>query len=299
MGEKTEAETKILDGYIKASNLFFYNLSNRLFKAGYFKKLRENLISAGIPIFSISFVSMCLFSAFIAFVLGILYSVFSFMFGLDAMVLMRNIGISFVIGAFVFLIVYSYPGAEKKGMSNRIDEELPFIALHMSSIAGSGLEPSKIFEVVIADKESPNIKKEFKKIINQINLYGYDIITALKNVARDNPSKKLAELLSGMASTISEGGDLAEFLKKRAETLFFDYKLVREKYTKLAETFMNIYISIVIMAPMIFSLMMILIGVSGFGGGMDPTVLTLLLILGVGFINVIFLIVLHMKQPSY
>jgi len=98
---------------------------------------------------------------------------------------------------------------------------------------------------------------------------------------------------------VSPSGDLAEFLKKRAETLFFDYKLIREKYTKLAETFMNIYISIVIMAPMIFSLMLILIGVSGFGGGMDPSILTLLLIFGVAFINVIFLIVLHVKQPSY
>jgi flagellar protein FlaJ len=299
MGETTGVETKILNGYVKASNLFFYNLSNKLFKAGYFKSLREGLIAAGIPIFSISFVSMAFFSGFIALVLGILYSVFAFIFSFDAMILLRNIGISFIAGALVFFLFYSYPGAEKKGISNKIDEELPFIALHMSSIAGSGIAPSKIFEVVIADKESPNVKKEFKKIINQINLYGYDIITALKNVARDNPSKKLSELLGGMASTISEGGDLGEFLKKRSETLFFDYKLVREKYTKLAETFMNIYISIVIMAPMIFSLMMILIGVSGFGGGMDPGVMTLLLILGVGFINVIFLIVLHLKQPSY
>jgi flagellar protein FlaJ len=299
MGEKTETETKLLDWYIKLSNRFFYGLSNRLFKAGYFQTVKENLISAGIPVFSISFVSVAFFSAFLVFFLGILYSVFGFVLSLDVMVLTRNVGISLGVGAATFFAVYSYPGSEKKGMSNRIDEELPFIALHMSSIAGSGIAPSKIFEVVIEDKESPNIKKEFKKIINQINLYGYDIITALKNVARDNPSKKLAELLGGMATTISEGGDLSEFLKKRAETLFFDFKLVREKYTKLAETFMNIYISIVIMAPMIFSLLMILIGVSGFGGGMDPGMMTILLIMGIAFINVIFLIVLHAKQPSY
>jgi flagellar protein FlaJ len=299
MEKKEATETRGSNPYIRISNYFFYNLSSRLFEQGYFKNVRANLISAGVPIFSRSYMSMTFFSACLAAVLGILFSFFLLVTGFDFLVLLRNIGISFALGAVVFFALYNYPATEKKSLSNKIDEELPFISLHMSSIAGSGLEPSKIFEVVISDKESPTVRKEFKKLINQINIYGYDILTALKNVAKETPSKKLSELLNGMATTVSEGGDLAEFLKKRSETLFFDYKLVREKYTKLAETFMNIYISIVIMAPMIFSLLIILIGVSGFGGGLDPAVLTLILILGIGFINVVFLMVLHMRQPSY
>lgn len=299
MEKKEVSETKGSNPYIRISNYFFYNLSSRLFEQGYFKDVRANLISASVPIFSRSYMSMTFFSACIAAILGILYSLFLVIINLDVLILLRNIGISFALGAGVFFALYNYPATEKKSLSTKIDEELPFICLHMSSIAGSGIEPSKIFEVVIADKESPTIRKEFKKIINQINIYGYDVLTALKNVAKETPSKKLAELLSGMATSISEGGDLGEFLKKRSETLFFDYKLIREKYTKLAETFMNIYISIVIMAPMLFSLLILLIGVSGFGGGMEPGVLTLILILGVSFINVVFLMVLHMKQPSY
>lgn len=299
MGKKEATETKGSNPYIRISNYFFYNLSSRMFEQGYFKGVRANLISASIPVFSRSYISMTFFTACLATILGILFSFFLFVTSFDAFALLRNIGIAFAFGAVVFFGLYNYPATEKKSLSNKIDEELPFICLHMSSIAGSGLEPSKIFEVVIADKENPTVRKEFNKIINQINIYGYDVLTALKNVAKETPSKKLSELLNGMSTTISEGGDLAEFLKKRSETLFFDYKLVREKYTKLAETFMNIYISIVIMAPMIFSLLILLIGVSGFGGGMDPGVLTIILILGVSLINVVFLMVLHMKQPSY
>lgn len=304
MKNKKESETKS-EGernpnfYIKISNYFFYNLSNNLFKKGYFKELRENIISASVPIFSISFVSMMFFSALLAVILGLLYSIFSSVIAFNLATLARNFGISFVLGIVVFFGLYSYPGSEKKGQAHRIDEELPFVSLHMSSIAGSGIEPSKIFEIVLADKENPAIGKEFKKIVSQINIYGYDILTSLKNVAKETPSKKLSELLGGIATTITEGGDLGEFLKKRSETLFFDYKLVREQYTKLAETFMNIYISIVIMAPMIFSLLILLIGVSGFAGNIDPGILTVIMILGIALINVIFLVVLHLKQPSY
>lgn len=299
MEKKGATESKGTNPYIRISNYFYYNLSSRLFEQGYFKSIRDNLISAGVPVFSRSYMSMVFFSATLMVAVGILFSFFFSAISFSLTSLLRNIGISFILGGVVFFGLYQYPASEKKSISNRIDEELPFIALHMSSIAGSGLEPSKIFEVVIADKESPAIKVQFKKVINQINIYGYDLLTSLKNVSKETPSKKLSELLSGMATTVAEGGDLGEFLKKRSESLFFDYKLAREKYTKLAETFMNIYISIVIMAPMLFALLMILIGVSGFGGGMDPGVMTIILILGISLINVVFLMVLHMKQPSY
>jgi len=122
----------------------------------------------------------------------------------------------------------------------------------MSAISGSMVEPSKIFSIINSTGEYPNISKEFTKLINETHVYGYNLVSAMRNLAFNSPSSKLAELFNGLASTISSGGDIQDFFEKRAQSLLFEYKIENEKHTKTAETFMDIYISVVIAAPMIF-----------------------------------------------
>ncbi len=194
--------------------------------------------------------------------------------------------------------MYFYPSLEKKSIESRINQELPFATIHMSSIAGSMIEPSKIFSIIMMTKEYPNLEKEFTKLLNEINIYGYDFVTALKNVAKNSPSQKLAELFNGLATTITSGGNLSEFFDKRASSLLFDYRLEREKQTKSAETFMDIYISVVIAAPMILMLLLMMMKISGLGIALSTSMITLIMIIAVSFINVVFLVFLHLKQPN-
>ena len=102
-----------------------------------------------------------------------------------------------------------------------------------------------------------------------------------------------------MATTISGGGSLTLFFEKRAETLLFSYKLDKERRTKSAEAFMDIYISIVIAAPMIMMLLLILISISGMSIGLSLGQLSLIVIASVALINIIFLSLLHLGQSGY
>jgi len=171
--------------------------------------------------------------------------------------------------------------------------------IHMSAISGSGIPPSEIFKIIGMGKEYPALSKEFRKILNQINIYGYDLVTALTNSSKSSPSPKLSELFSGVATTISSGGELSDFFEKRADTLLMDYRLEREKFTKIAETFMDIYISIVIAAPMILMLLLIMMFITGFSLNLTPTIMTLLIVSVISLLNLVFLGFLHLKQPGY
>jgi flagellar protein FlaJ len=194
--------------------------------------------------------------------------------------------------------MYVYPSLEKKSLEGKINQELPFATIHMSSISGSMIDPSKIFSIIIATREYPNLEKQFVKLMNEMNIFGYDFVTALRTIAFNSPSKKLTELLNGLATTITSGGDLPGFFDKRAQSLLFDYRLEREKYTKSAETFMDIYISVVIAAPMIFMLLFMMMKISGLGISLSTQMITLMMVLGVGLINIVFLTFLQLKQPN-
>jgi flagellar protein FlaJ len=195
-----------------------------------------------------------------------------------------------------FLIMYLYPSAEKSNIKGNIDSELPFVTIQMSAIAGADIEPSNIFKIIAMNKEYPSIKQEAKKIMNQINLYGYDLVTALRNVSIASPSEEWAELLNGFSTTIRSGGDLSKYLTKKAESMLFGYRLKREKETKSAETFMNIYISIVIAAPMLLMLVLVMLNISGLGFQMSVPVMTLVVVSIVSLINIIFLAYLQVNQ---
>ena len=310
-GEEYE-EFQAARGYLKLANKFFLNRSIDLINKGYFRSLSIETKKANINILLETYVAMIIFSSLLGFFVGLIVMVFLLFISLsfvwpifslyDGSILIRLaqvFWVPLVLPGLVFFVLYIYPSSEKKSIAKQVEQELPFAVIHMSAISGSGIEPSEIFKIIGLSKEYPALRKEIRKILNQINLYGYDLVTALTNVSKTTPSPRLAELFSGLSTTIHSGGDLKDFFEKRAETLLVSYRLDREKYTRVAETFMDIYISVVIAAPMILMLLLIMISISGIAVGFTPTQMTTIIIGVIGLVNLLFLGFLHVRQPSY
>jgi hypothetical protein len=297
--------------YVQISNKLFSNLASKLLNQKSSKVLKSNLIKSNLQFLPQSYISVILFTTLLSIGVAFLLFLFFLFFNISsqfpiiipvtegiALRFVKVFWLIFVIPILTFIALYVYPSLEEKSAGNRIDQELPFAAIHMSSIAGSMIDPSKIFSIILTTKEYPNIEKEFVKLLNEINLLGYDLVTALRTSALNCPSKKLAELFNGLATTINSGGDLAGFFSKRAESLLFDYRIDREKRTRAAETFMDIYISVVIAAPMILMLLLMMMKISGLGLQLSTGMITLIMVLGVTGVNIGFLTFLHLKQSG-
>jgi pilus assembly protein TadC len=299
-------------GYVKISNKFFLETAQKITSKGNLEELALSLRKANMDVLFSSYVAMIIFSTCIAVGVGLIMTLFLLFFNLSFVFpfissYTGNILSRFIIVMWLPLVapvatalaMYYYPSTEKDTIEKKIDQELPFAVIHMSAISGSGIEPSEIFRIIGLSNEYPYLKKEIRKVMNQINLYGYDLVTGLNYIAKNTPSSKLSELLAGLSTTISSGGDLSEFFEKRAETLLMGYRLEREKFTHVAETFMDIYISVVIAAPMILMLLLIMIQVSNFQIGFTTTELSILITVAIAILNMFFIAFLHMKAPAY
>ncbi|MEK6847970.1 MAG: type II secretion system F family protein [Nanoarchaeota archaeon] len=297
--------------YVKLASNMFGNTSMSLINKGKFYSLRRDLIRANLEFVPANYISVIFFTTLVSFFAALLIAAFFLFFSLVAfppfiVPAETAFGIRFLqifwivlaIPAGVFGFAYFYPAMEKKSVEGKINQELPFATIHMSSISNSMIEPSKIFEIIITTEEYPHLDKEFTKLLNEVNIYGYDLVSALRDMAFNSPSRKLGELYNGLAITITSGGDLPEFFDKRAQTLLFEHRLEREKHAKAAETFMDIYISVVIAAPMILMLLLIMMRVSGLGISLSTQMITLVMVLGVALMNILFLAFLHLKQPE-
>ena len=303
---------KTTNWYGKISNKLFFNFSQKLVGDGTFKSLTLDLRKSNLNILSTTYLSMMFFSICVALIIGFFAMIFMMFFTIDLL----NLSIKAYSGSYLlrfvkilwipiffpgaaFLLFYFYPGAEKKSVAQRINQEIPFVVIHMASISGSGIEPIELFKIIATSNEYKFAGTEFRKILNQTNLYGYDLSTALRNVSLSSPSSKFSELLNGMTITINSGGDMRKFFEKRSESLLLEYRLEREKANKSAETFMDLYISIVIATPMIMVMLLVIISISGLSTGFNSSQMTTAIIGLVAIVNILFISFLHMKQPGY
>lgn len=297
--------------YAKISNQFFRNTSNKLLMKGYLEPLNKDLRRMNSPFVVGTYSSMILFTMMLSAIFSIFFMTFLLFYKIsldgitpvDGSLLLRFFNVFWVVLAIPIvtgMLMYFYPKSEGKNIGAKIDQELPFVAIHMSAIATSGIEPTTIFQIIIKSEEYKHTRLEFRKLLNLINFQGYDLVTALKRVAGSSPSLKLRELLDGLATAITSGGDLHEFLDKHAEGLLFDYRLERERYTKTAETLMDIYISISIAAPMVLLMLFIIMGSTGmYFLGLTTDIMAVLIILSLIILNVGFLLFLKLKQPAF
>ncbi|MBS3080883.1 type II secretion system F family protein [Candidatus Pacearchaeota archaeon] len=302
--------------YAKISNYFFRNLSERLVNTGYFNDLNKSLRKMSSSYVLSTYVSMGIFTTVLAFFIGIIlfifliflnvspiFPFFSFVdFSSEGIIerFFKVFWVAIALPVITLISFYFYPRSEAKHVANRINHELPFVTIHLAAISSAGVNPTNMFAIIIKNEEYKYAVVEFKKLLNLINFHGFDVVTALRKSALSSPSTKLAELFNGLAFTIKSGGNIHDFLNEHVETMLFDYKLDRERYIRISETLMDIYISVAISAPMIFLTIFIIISSTGLTGGIfniGIRTLSFLLILIIALLNIIFLVVLHMKQP--
>jgi Flp pilus assembly protein TadB len=277
----------------KVASLFFSKVSERI--APRFAGLSGDIKKANIRFLTSTYISISLFISSLVFLMSLIVILIMTAFNFKLIFLLWIPFFALFVSLSAF---YLYPATERKGVEKRISQELPFATIHMSAIAGSNVEPTKIFKIIASSSEYPSIGMEIRKLINQTDLYGYDLVTALKNTAMQTSSPKLSEMFNGLATNISTGGSLKNYLEKKAENYLADYRLERERYNDLAGTFMDIYISILITAPLILMMMLVVMNVSGLNIGLSLDTLLILAIAGIVIVNIIFIVALEVKQPK-
>ncbi len=294
--KKTEFKVYKTNFYSKLSNFFMEDFSFLLAKKypDQFRKLSEELTLANIQILSKTYLSILLFSTIISFPI---ITAIVFIFSINLWIALS----SGILGALIiFFTIYKYPGYEKTTRSKLMKNELVFSLIHMSAIASSGTQPVQIFKLLLDSDEYKYLKPEFERIINYINIFGYNLTTSLKTVASTTPSADFKEFLHGMASTIESGGGIQQYLKSKVDDHLVKYRLEQEKYLEVIATYSEIYTGILIAAPLLFVVLLaILERISPELGGMPITLISQIVVFGaLPLLNIIFILFLEASKTG-
>lgn len=280
-----------------------------------FEPIRKPLSESGMKTLFRTYVSMIFFLSVFGFVLSFFAVLFFAFFAVktDTIVsLFYSSGASLVASVIIFAMAYLYPISMASGRKKSIESNMPFAINHMAAIASSGVPPSTMFKLLTRFGEYDELSKEAEKITRNIDMFGQDVATSMREVAKRTPSPAFKELLGGMTSIIETGGNLQLFLKTQSDKALFDYRLKRERYLEVLSTYADFYTAVLIMAPMFLIAILAIMNMIGgemigmpitgsgdiFRGTYKPGVMDLGIYLLIPLVNLGFIFFVHFTQPE-
>ncbi|MFX0122660.1 MAG: type II secretion system F family protein [Candidatus Hodarchaeota archaeon] len=237
---------------------------------GRFERLNTSLKKAGMDISVRAYLGSAIFSSILVGILSFFAVTLSSMLLLQTADIQNHlfpsVFLGVVIGTLIGIVAYLpflyWPQMKATDRKILIEAGLPSTASYLSAMSSSGVPPNRLFYSLAGEASvAPEISKESKRITRDIEIFGYDILKALRTASERSPSERFAKFLDGMSASITSGGDLTFYLSAEAKALM----KVKEEETKefidqlgvLAEIFMILGV----VAPLFFVVIIAILAV--------------------------------------
>lgn len=200
----------------------------------------------------------------------------------------------FLLASLTMGVLLLYPRQKVLSRRKNIDINLPFALTHMAAISESGVSPYVMFKLLGNFDEYGEIAREMKVLARNIDTFGVNPLTAVRDLAERTPSDRFRQILLGIISATESGGDVKTYIKNAGDQALFDWKLKREKFMQQLSAYAEFYTGILIAAPLfIIALFAVMNMIQPNIGGFDILTLTKLSIyILIPFLNVGFILFL-------
>jgi flagellar protein FlaJ len=194
---------------------------------------------------------------------------------------------------FLFILFPRVKGWERKG---KIDGHLPYAICWMSFMATTGVIPYQIFRKLAETEEFfGEISQEAKLVVKDVELLGFDFVSALRNLASVTPSTRLRAFIQGAITNALSGGEMGTYFVSKARESMEEN---RKKFTEFIATLgliSEVYVIGLVAAPLLiivmFAAMMML-------GGTSPMILKVIIYGVIPLGSMLFLLLTDALTPE-
>jgi len=286
--------------------VFAYQLvggrSSRLFPL--FKDLDVSLKKSGMKSNFKAYVSTAILASLLlsASIMLVVPVLLFFIFKLSLFLsILFGVGVSLLAGALTVIGFYSYPSYCADSIKRALEDDLPFTAGYMSILAGAGVPPDFIWRSLAQVDTSLAVSNVAKNVVRDVELFGFDVISALENTSKQTPSERFKELVEGFISVVHSGGNLVKYLRNRSQQYMKLKEIALKRFSDSLSVLAEFYVTLMVAGSLIFVVMlavMAMLGGGGFGSLDSRLLLQLLTYLGLPIGSVIFLVILDMISPK-
>jgi archaeal flagellar protein FlaJ len=169
-----------------------------------------------------------------------------------------------VFGGMTYLAFILYPGIEAGNRRRNIDASLPYAINYITSMSTAGITPAEIFRLLGDSPIYGQSSVEARYIAREIDIFGRDLIDALRLVSASTPSKRMKEFLQGAMASISSGGNLTDYFRTKADQYALEnrqtQKLFLDTLALIAESYVTAMVAGTLFLIILQSIMSVLSG---------------------------------------
>lgn len=264
---------------------------------------KQNYQKSGLSLIYECYMAVLLFACVVSFILtftvGFIVHNVLFLVPLTQSILAVTIlsGVSVLLVLVVFI---TYPLWRIRQKRAEIEANLVYTAGYMGVLSAGGISIERIFTRVSEVESHPAIKALANRVVANIKMFGLDVGSALDDAKRRSPSDVFAKLLVGVINTIKTSGDLKSLLLFETDRLL---TLKREQLKKTTATMValaEIYVTVMVMAPITFIIMLTILSVLGTAQfGLSPAMqLNLIVFFGLPVLCILFIVLLDGVLPK-
>ena len=153
----------------------------------------------------------------------------------------------------------------------KIDGYLPYAICWMSFMATIGVIPYMIFRKLAETEEFfGEVSQEAKLVVRDVELLGFDFISAMRNLTSTTPSTQMRTFIQGALTNALSGGEMGTYFISKARGTMEENRKKFAEFIEALGMMSEVYIIALVAAPLfvivLFAAMMML-------GGADPTIL--------------------------
>jgi flagellar protein FlaJ len=167
-------------------------------------------------------------------------------------------------GGFTYIAFLVYPNIMAGDRRRKIDASLPYAINYITSMSTAGITPAEVFRLLGDSPIYGECSVEARYIAREIDIFGRDLIDALRLVGSSTPSARMKEFLQGAMASISSGGNLTDYFRTKAGQYALEnrqtQKLFLETLGLISESYVTALVAGMLFLIILQSIMSVLSG---------------------------------------
>lgn len=155
------------------------------------------------------------------------------------------------------------PGVAADLRGQAIDVVLPHAIVYAYAMSYGGLNLIEVIRSLADSDDYGAVGEEFDGIARDMDLFGADLYTALRNARNLTPSRSFEQFLDDLLSTLDSGGDVTAFLDREADAYLEEAVDGQESFVETLSMLSEVFVAGFVAAPLLLVVTLMVISFMG------------------------------------
>jgi flagellar protein FlaJ len=194
----------------------------------------------------------------------------------------------------------TYPVYRRNQRRKEIDANLVYTVGYMEVLSAGGISIERIFERAAQVERRISIRDLENRLMTDLRMFGSDVTSALRDVELHSSSETFSKLLAGISNSLKTSANLKSLFTFESQRLLHAKKEQLKRTLNTLTAFGEIYITGIVIAPIVFIVMITILSVMGnVAFGLSPIAqLNLLVFFGIPALALVCIVILNSILPE-